>query len=470
METTSIDKETLLTILTDFLEVMHDGICITDGEGTVLRISDTCREIYDIEQCDCVGRHISELEVRGTFAPSVTLQVIREGHKVTNMQPDKNGQQLLVTGVPIFDGNGNILFVISYASWDIASIGELKRQYNELQEEVKRYSMELERFRIREMGSGFVAESRKMQQLRVLLDKVATTDVSVLITGENGSGKLTAARHLHRVSRRAEGPFVKLTAGAFPVHVLEDELFGYVQVNQSTGIEQEKIGLCELAHGGTLVLEDVECLSPDTQGKLLHLIQNQYYFKPGSKEVKNVDVRLVATTTQDLENLVRKGQFREELFYRLSVVPIHVPSLKERKEDIVPLIHNFLQEFGQKYQREKRISQQAMDLLLSHPWPGNVRELKYMVERLVLTTEEDVIQGYSLPGNISPFAASNYEAEIDLNSYLDYHEGRLVKQAWEKCHTTVGVARFLGISQASAVRKLQKFIPEYSTGKRAIHK
>ncbi|MEI7885411.1 MAG: sigma 54-interacting transcriptional regulator [Clostridia bacterium] len=459
-------NEMILSVLDNILEAMHNGVFITDGLGNILRVSSTCKDIFGTDPDLSEGINMALLEEKGVFKPSVTLRVLKERKKVALMQPDKNGQQLLVTGVPIFNSENEIIFVISYVSWDIGSIAELQKQYNDLQQDMIRYSLELEQLRKKEIYVDFIAVSHKMQQVKQLIQKVANTDISVMITGENGAGKNSVAKYLHRYSGRGSGPLIQMSCSAFPVHVLEDELFGYVKLNQASGTEHEKIGLCELANNGTLLLEDVEYLSIDAQGKLLYLLQNKCFFKHGSQETKNTDIRLIVTTKMNIHELVKKNMFREELFYRLNVAPIHVPSLKERKEDILILIQSFLSEFNHKYKKQKRLSQQASDLLLTYTWPGNVRELKYVIERLILTTEADVIHGFNLPGEISPFASTNYDAEVNLNEYLDYHEGRLVLQAFEKCNTTVGVGRFLGISQASAVRKLQKYIPNYTEGKK----
>lgn len=448
-----------LAYLDDVLEELHDSVCITDGQGTILKISRTCGDLYGIDPQEYVGRNISLLEESGTFAPSVTLRVLREKRRIAATQPDKNGQPLLVTGVPILDHDtGEIAFVVSYSSWEVANIKELQRQYNKLRAEMQLYSTELQALRGKKAKVELVAESPKMRQVKLLADKAVAADMSLLIIGEAGAGKTVVSRYIHSHSQRSGNPFVQTSCSAFQEDVLRDELFGYVRVNKATGEEKEKAGLCQVANGGTLLLEDIECLAADIQNRLLYMLKNGYYFKPGSEKSVATDVRIIGTTRLELRELSKKHLLNDELYYRLSVAPISVPSLKERKEDIPPLADAFIKSFNKKYRSDKSLSQQAIDLLLSYNWPGNVRELKYLMEQLVVTTEDSIIRGYHLPGSISPFSSGRFEAEVDLRQYLSYYEGRLVRQAYAKCKTTTATAKFLGISQASAVRKLQKYL------------
>ena len=446
-------------LLEHILEAMHNGICITDGNGIILSVSNTCEQLYGISQSDVKGQHISLLEKEGIFKPSATMQVLEKKEKVSIIQPDKNGQKLFVTGVPIFNNNTQeIEFVITYASLDVMRFEQLQKQYDELREEMKLRSEELREFRRKTLDVDLVAESVKMKEIRIFLREIAGTDLCILLVGKKGVGKVTLAKHIHRYSGRHDGAIEIMYCSAFPSDILEDELFGYVKFNNKTGSDEEKTGMVEIANEGTLVLADVEHLNWDTQGKLLCLLQNNYYFKSGSKDIKELDVRIVATTNVDLFEEVKLRRFREELYYRLNVALIQVPALQNRKEDILPLITLFLNHFNGKYKKEKKLSQQTIDLLMSYNWPGNVRELKYLIERLVITVEDDIIKGYNLPSNISPYSSSNYEAKIDLKEYLEYYEGTLISQAYEKCKTTIELAKFLGISQATAVRKIKKYI------------
>ena len=271
MKVPTTEFVSLLDLLDEVLEEMHDGVCVTDGKGIILYVSPTCQELYGISPGTYEGQFISVLEQEGIFSPSVILKVLKKGERISIIQKDRQGQELLVTGVPVFDDKKNIILVISYASWDISNFRELQDQYDKLQSQMKRFSAELEEFRRKDFSVSIVTESSKMQQLNNTVTKVAGTDICVLLLGETGCGKNTVAKHIHRTSSRKQHPFIHMSCNTFSGDVMEDELFGYVKVNPATGEEQEKIGLCETANGGTLYLSDIEYMNWETQGKLLHL-------------------------------------------------------------------------------------------------------------------------------------------------------------------------------------------------------
>lgn len=443
-----------------YLEEILVGVVITDGSGKVIYVSDTCKELYGINKARCLGKHISILEEQGTFTPSAGMRVLQNRKTETVVQPDQYGEQLLVTGVPIFGDDGELEYVITYSSWNVSNYNELRDKYENVKKTNERIYNELSELRKKDMRFEMVAKSTKMKNILKLVEKIAPADISVIIKGEAGAGKGILAREIHRKSPRARGPFIDVNCSAYQGSVLRDELFGYLSGKGSA----EKMGLCEMADRGTLVLEDVECLDPDIQRILLHLIKNRYYFKPGSEKIIEADTRILATTVRDLGQLAQDGLFNTELYYRLSIASITYPSLRERTEDITQLLDLFLEDFNAKYGRRKSFSEQAYSLLCCYDWPGNVCELKYLVQKMVLTVEEDVIQGHNLPSHISPYSSARYQSEIDLREYLDFHEKRIVTQAYDRFGTTVGVAKYLGISQATAVRKLQKYVPDYRGG------
>ena len=446
----------MLAAVQGILDELHGGICITDGEGRILQLGKSCDELYGIGD-SYVGKNVAALEEEGIFSPCLTLIAIRERRSVSMTQPDKNGHPLLVTATPIYDpGTGEIMYTVSYAAWDIKSVMDLQQRYDQLKWEQARSSLELDALKRDLLAVELVAESPGMRQIAQLAEKVADVDVEVLITGEPGCGKSNLAKYIHTLSQRKGQPFGQMTCSAFSDEILEDELFGRVSANPKTGEELEKTGLCEALHTGTLLLEDIEDVGPRTQSKLLHMLKNKRFYKKNRERAVPADVRLIATTRLEAAQLA--DHLDPDLFYRLTVVAVDMPSLKNRKEDIPRLAESFLAHYNERYQKNITIAPASMELLEMYHWPGNITELKCLIQQLVLTLDEPVIQSYHLPDSISPFAASNFTAVVDLKDYLEYYEKRLVLQAYSKCKTTVKLARYLGISQASAVRKLQKYL------------
>ena len=439
------------------LEEMHEGLCITDGDGVIVWAGKSCVELYGIHNVQSyVGKHISVLEEEGIFSPALSLIALRERRKVAMTQPDSHGRPLLVTATPIFDAaSGDILFVVSYASWDSANLPELQSHYNQLQKEIARSNLELGELKKKLLSVDLVARSDKMQQITRFAQRISGSDVEVLLLGEAGSGKSNFAKYLHKLSKTPDQPFGHMSCSAFSGDILEGELFGYVKVNTQTGEEVEKAGLCEILHGGTLFLEDIEGMNRETQATLLYMLKNKHYYKRNSKNPVPADVRLVASSRKSEAELAEA--LLEGLYYRLSMVKVEVPPLRQRREDIPHLVRDFLAQYNEKYQTSVSISPKAMTLLELYHWPGNVTQLKYMLQQMVLTVEGDVIQTYHLPEAVSPFSAAGFDAPVNLRDYLEFYEQRLVQQAYKKCGTTVALAKYLGISQASAVRKLQKY-------------
>jgi len=446
----------ILAIVENMLEVLQGGISITDGEGYILKLGKSCQEMYGITQ-DYIGKHLSVLEEEGFFRPSLTRIALKERRKVTMTQPDKNGNPLLVTSVPIFNPDTDrLLCAISYASWDINNGLALQERYSQLLTEMTRSNMELAVLKKRMLSAGIVACSPQMKRIVEFVEKVANVDVEVLICGETGSGKSNLAKYIHQRSNRKNRPFGQLRCSAFSQNALENELFGSSRVCTRTDEEIIKNGLCESLNTGTLLIEDIESMERETQSKFLYLLKNKHYYRKDGTESIAADIRVIATTRKKPRELA--AFLEPNLYYRLTVVPVDMPSLVNRKEDIPGFVERFLKQFNEKYQKSISITPAALELLQMYSWPGNVTELKCLIQQLTLIMEEDAIRTYHLPDNISQFSAAKYAPAVDLRKYLEYHEERLILQAYDKCKTTVKLAKYLGISQATAVRKLQKYL------------
>jgi PAS domain S-box-containing protein len=325
------------------LSLIHEGLFIADGGGTIRSVSKLPPGIHGLTDEELVGRNVFELEAQKIFNPSVTVAVLNQSRKVTLTQRGLDGRSYVVTGIPIHDGAGKIERVVSFFR-DVTDYTALKTQYDHLEQRIFHYSSELRELREKDLGGAeIVANSPQMTAVLRTALKVAAVDANVTISGESGVGKNLIARHIHKKSGRHAGPFIEINCGAIPENLLESELFGY-EPGAFTGAHKKgKIGTIELANRGTLFLDEIGELPLALQVKLLKVIQEKTLTRIGSNKEIRVDFRLVAATNRDLDALVKAGKFREDLFYRLNVIPIHIPPLRERPGDILPLLMHFLQ-------------------------------------------------------------------------------------------------------------------------------
>jgi DNA-binding NtrC family response regulator len=303
-----------------------------------------------------------------------------------------------------------------------------------------------------------VGESEPLQRVCTLVEMVADSDVTVLLTGESGTGKELVARAIHHKSRRADGPFVTLNCGALPETLFESELFGY-EKGAFTGATTNKMGRFELANGGTLLLDEVGELSLKSQVDFLRVLETKEFRRLGGTKIVKIDTRIVAATNKNLEEAVKEGDFREDLYYRLNVVPIHLPPLRDRGEDIPLLVDRFMGEFSAQHRREpKEISRDAMRLLRLYAWPGNIRQLRNLVERLVVTVKDPVVDVEVLPEEVQASREDARTMVVTLGSTLKGIEREAIRRTLtEVTNHREKAAKLLGIS----LRTLQYKIKEY---------
>lgn len=310
----------------------------------------------------------------------------------------------------------------------------------------------------------FLGRSEPMQRVFSLIERVAETDSTVLILGESGTGKELVARTIHFNGPRAERPLVPVNCGAIPETLLESELFGHER-GAFTGAHNTRIGRFELAHGGTLFLDEIGEMSPSLQVKLLRVLQQRCFERVGGTKTLQVDVRVIAATNRDLDQAVLDGRFREDLYYRLNVIPISVPPLRERADDIPQLLDHFLKLFNdQKHKNVLGISSEAMRLLCAYSWPGNVRELENLIERLVILKGEGVIAPEDLPDKMSrndPYRAlppGVFPIEgVDFNRLVDAFEHDLIQRALKAAGGVKNrAAQLLQLNRTTLVEKMKK--------------
>jgi transcriptional regulator with PAS, ATPase and Fis domain len=298
-----------------------------------------------------------------------------------------------------------------------------------------------------------------MKHVAESAEKIADFDVTVLLTGESGVGKNVIARYIHNQSKRKHAPMVEINCGSIPEALLESELFGYEPGSFSGAKNQGKKGLVEEAEGGTLFLDEIGELSLNLQVKLLTLIQEKKFYRVGGTKPIQVDFRLIAATNVDLRQQVREGKFRQDLFFRLAVVPIHIPPLRERPQDVYVMIQDFTQRFNALYGKNKTFSEQAVQQLMRYDWPGNVRELEHLVERLMITAEGPTIEVDDLPEAVSGTKRHAFLPGSPLSQIMDAYEAEIINAAYARCKSSTKLAEYLGISQPTAIRKIHKYVP-----------
>ncbi|MBX6395365.1 MAG: sigma 54-interacting transcriptional regulator, partial [Alicyclobacillaceae bacterium] len=335
--------------LNAIIDNAYDGILIADELGYVVRVNPAFCRLSGLPESAYVGKHLTELVKTGIFRePSVTWQALQERRPISGIQRYPTGQEHLVSAVPIVNGEGDIKGAVANIR-DMTELSRLREQLEATQEKSRQYESELQDLRKRLAQDEIVAVSPAMAKVIELAGRVANFDSTVLILGESGVGKEVVARYIHRVGNRSDGPFVEINCGALPEDLLESELFGY-EPGAFTGARRTgKTGLFEAADGGILFLDEIGEMSPALQVKLLRVIQDQEFTRVGGVETVRVNCRIIAATHRDLKEQVRRGLFREDLFYRLYVVPIYIPPLRERPEDIPALVQYYLKKYNEKY-------------------------------------------------------------------------------------------------------------------------
>ena len=306
-----------------------------------------------------------------------------------------------------------------------------------------------------------IGHSPAMLQLIKVVSKVAKTDANILITGENGTGKDMLAREIHRLSNRKEGPMIAVDMGAITESLFESELFGHVK-GSFTDAHTDRIGRFEAADGGTLFLDEIANLPYHLQAKLLTAIQKRCFVKVGSDTQQPTNIRLICATNRNLEDMVRNGEFREDLLYRINTIHLHIPALRERKEDILPLAKRFLEQYARQYGRQvQAFSPEAARRLLEHPWYGNIRELQHTVEKAVILSDSDELRGDMLQLTSTASGpepvAGNAETEVPFHT-LDEMERSMVKRAIDQCEGNLSqAAAMLGITRQTLYNKMKRY-------------
>jgi PAS domain S-box-containing protein len=443
-----------------------DGLYIADGHADGLFFNEAYLRVSGLTASEVGGKNVRELVRNGTISQSVTLEVLAKRRRVTIMQEFSNGRTAIVTGNPVFDDAGEIALVVSNVR-DITELSHLREEVEETRTLARRYRDELKKASLEGVDrESVVFRSAAMENCIGLAVRVSDVASPVLLTGESGVGKGVLARLVHNLGPRKNGPFIHVNCGAIPAGLMESELFGYDKGAFTGAADQGKPGLFELADHGTLFLDEIGELPLPLQVSLLKAVEEGEIRRVGATRSRKVDVRIVAATHRDLEEMTRERQFREDLFFRLNVFPIHVPALRERPEDVVPLVDRMLGELNRRYGKEKRIRPAALDLLTRYPFPGNVRDLQNIVERAFILADGRWIEPEHLPVAVQRTGAAPgpdgdddgapAEEELGLVAMLARAERRILERYLRDCGSTHAMARRLRVNQSTIVRKLQR--------------
>ena len=443
------------------LDNIDAGVMVYDSVGNVLFANTVMINWRNIPRKEYLKMNVHDF--MSVIDVCVFDLVCQEKRRVSRLQYYQDLQKAggpfrmrIVTGTPIFDGNSNIKYVITL----LQDVDEFQHLYKMLMEENK--ILYTQAPSVRKEKVGIVAKSPDMVQLISVADNIAPLDSTVLLYGESGTGKEVFAHYIHEHSKRKDKPLVTVNCAAFPENLIEAELFGY-EKGSFTGANREgKIGLAEAADGGTLFLDEINSLPLEVQGKVLRMIEEKSIQRVGAVRSKKVDFRLIAATNRDLKEMVKQGTFRADLYYRLHVIPLIIPPVRSRKEDIVPLCLNFLEYFCKKYNLKKTFSQHVLDEVTQYQWPGNVREIRNFVERMVVMTPYATIEISSIPSGMLGGENVAQETIRPEREKTRQPAGKLSKEkilaALEACNNHRGkTAEYLGISR----RQLQYKIKEY---------
>ncbi len=443
--------------LAKILETINNGLIVLSTNGRILMVNTVFEEITGCRAVECLGIDVRDF----SGLPKVFVKEVLAKKGSAVFITELKGRAYLVKCNPVVnEDNEPVSYVCTFE--DIEKVGQLMNSLTPAKPQIPKP----DRIDRQPVGEDIIINSRVMRNVVEVGLRVARVDTTVLISGETGVGKEVMARIIHQNSPRKDKPFIRINCGAIPAELLESELFGYEQGAFTGAGKNGKQGLIEMADGGTLFLDEVGELPLNLQVKLLRVLQEHEIQKIGSTGTKRVDFRLIAATKRYLKTMVIQQKFREDLYYRLSVVPIVIPPLRHRKEDVIPLTEFFLNRFNMKYGFSKRISPGVQDTFLWYDWPGNVRELRNIIERLMVTSESDIISAEDVVANTEIKDVSPEEDEVlSLANVLQKTEKKLICEAFKTCKNTREMAEVLGISQSAVVKKMKKYgISKVSNG------
>ncbi len=458
-----------INILRAAIEFSSDGILISDIDGNVIYVNDAYEQTTGLKKERLINKNLRTLQEEKLFNRSVSLSVLEDEVPESIIHKYVSGKTALTTANPIYDENKVMIGVICNTR-NISELLSLRNELTETIEQTKKYSQEIKVLRkIALHHEEFIYESKSMDKTIKLASKAAAFDSTILIYGESGTGKEVIAKFIHNESPRKDEPFIKVNCAAIPKELFESELFGYMEGSFTGASKDGKPGMFELANRGTILLDEIGELPLPVQSKLLRVLQEGEVYRIGAKTPTTLDIRVLAATNRELKKEVAEGRFREDLFFRLNVIPINIPPLRERPEDVPKLIQFFLEKLNGKYKKIISITEEAVNILKSYSWPGNVRELENLIEYLFIMNAGEEIDIEQLPPRIlteqiqNTFLEDGTEVTSKLTYMTELYEKSLIASTLKNYPSIRQASIALGIHYSTLSRKVKKYNLENQT-------
>ncbi|ETA79362.1 sigma-54 interaction domain-containing protein [Youngiibacter fragilis] len=449
----------------DVLNNSSDGIMVTDHLGTVTYVSPVAYENMGLPEKDLIGRNVDDLVKEGRYDHSVVKEAIVRGERTTGIVTVKEGNRVVSTCTPIFDANHKIIMTVTNVRVQ-SLMDKYLEELNAVKAKSRRYKSAIEYIgSLDQSKNAIIAESPAMVEILSYLEKVAWTNSTVYLQGESGTGKEVLSRFIHNESQRSNEPFIPVNCAAIPTELLESEFFGYEKGAFSGALTKGKPGFFEMADTGTLFLDEIGDMPLNLQTKLLRTIESGEVQRLGGTTLIKTDVRLIVATNKDLALKVKDGSFREDLYYRINVIPVKIPPLRERKEDIVPIAEHFISQFNRKYDTGLSLTPEMKKTLEAHNWPGNIRELRNLIERMVIVpgSINDIAElTTAVPASEPAFDAAALSEKVaqhsgDLKSLVKAVEKEYISRLLNEKEWRVNeIADILGIHRSMLYRKMQE--------------
>ncbi len=443
----NISLETIMKIIDN----MYDEILIYDNRYNIVYINKACQRHYNCTAESMIGKSFFDFinKDNNSWDCSILPIVYKDRKPYAVKQKTFLGTELFTIAIPIFDEKNILKYVVMNVRDNTDGIKIYNPDYTYKDSIVKNIEPPK-------------SNNIKMQELLKMIERIKNIDTSCILTGESGTGKTMLAKYIHSISDRANEPFVSLNCASIPTNLVESELFGYEKGAFTGANSKGKKGLFETANKGTLLLDEISELPLSAQSKLLHVLQEQKYLPIGGNKPIEIDVKIIAATNKDLRTLVFNKQFREDLYYRLNVIELYLPPLRERKEDISFLIKSFIEKFNKKYFFSKSFTKEALEILEAAQWKGNIRELQHAIERLMVTNDSSIIGiehlSEKLPNHSSDKNSIEEDFSMSFDEKVSHYEANLIKEAYQKFKTSRKVAQYLKISQTKANKLIRKYI------------